>query len=136
MYFTPLFINLHALKTNNSAIHRGKVLQEVVKRSDLNIAQVAKKARYSRASYYNHIDDPELPFEILERYGKVIAYDFSRDFPEMVKYSGFTETGKEYLTHEQACRERDHWRDKYYDLLERFNELLLEKLNRQQNNRQ
>jgi transcriptional regulator with XRE-family HTH domain len=115
------------LKTKTRHIHRGERLQEVVKRSPLTVSDIVKRAGYSRSSYYNlHIRNPQLSYDILEIYGKVLSYDFTDDFPDMVKYVSFT-TPRKDITLEQAIRERDQWRDKYIHLLEKYNHLVEEK---------
>lgn len=115
-------------------IHRGEVLNAVVKRSGRNVSEVAKQAGYSRASYYNHISNPELSYDILDLYGKVLHYDFSEEFPDMIRYVAFMEPSVEYgnATVEQLRKEVNRWKDKYFVLLEKYNLLIEEKLNKQQ----
>ena len=75
----------------------------------------------SRGTFYNHVEDPNLPFEILERYGKVLGYDFTADIPEMTKYT-FEEPVEIYgppSTLEEAIKQVDYWRNKYIALLEK-----------------
>jgi hypothetical protein len=118
------------VKTRKKYIHRGEVLRAAVSKSDLTIEQAANKAGYKRSSYYHHIEDPDLPFNILEKYGKAIKYDFTEDFPEMNKYL-FEDPAETYttLTFEEAIRQRDQWREKYYQLLEKYQRLIEEKWN-------
>lgn len=118
------------MRTKKNYTHRGEVLKAAVKKSDFNIQQASKRAGYSRSSYYHHIEDSTLSFEILEQYGKAIGYDFTEDFPEMNKYL-FEDPSENYtkaITFEEAIRQRDHWRDKYYNLLEQFHKLVEKKL--------
>ncbi len=117
------------MKKTKTNIHRGNVLKAVVKRSDLHISQIVKRMGYSRSSYYIHIADAELAFEILERYGKVLNYDFSEEFPEMIKYISFEVPEADSKNVDQLAKERDRWRDKYFNLLEKYNVFLEEKLN-------
>lgn len=122
------------LKDLNSYIHRGAALGKVVQQSELSKTLIAKKAGYNRSSLYNHINTSDLSFEILEKYGKALGYDFTKIFPEMVKYIAFEDPEHPYgetLTFETLLRQRDQWRDKYYDLLEKYNRLIEEKLNSQ-----
>ena len=108
----------------NKKIDRGEALKNAIKNSDLNITQVTKRAGYSRGSYYNHIADPELPYEVLETYGKVLHYDFSHDFPDMMKYISFSkESDIEYMTVDQLRRELEKYKKKYHELLEKYYDL-------------
>lgn len=124
------FLIYNALKTKRKYIHRGEILQYAVQQNELSITQIAKKAGYSRASYYNHIEDPHLSYEVLQRYGKAIKYDFTTEFDEMRKYvfDGAEEYRLPPKTFEEALEERDYWRNKYLHLLERHNQLIEEKL--------
>lgn len=70
---------------------------------------------------------PDLPFEILERYGKALGYDFTSDFPEMVKERVFTQTYIQNKTAEELIAELGEYKEKYTRLLEKYNELLEEK---------
>lgn len=88
---------------------------------------MVKKVGYGRTAYYMHTQNPKLPYDILEKYGKVLNYDFTDHFPDMVKYISFS-TPKREITLEQAIRERDQWKDKYLHLLEKYNSLVEEKV--------
>ena len=109
------------MKTRYKKIHRGEILQAAVNKSDLRITQIVKRAGYSRSSYYHHIGDEGLSYEILEAYGKAMKYDFTEDLPEMNKYL-VEDSSEKYtlLTLEEAIRQRDYWKDKYYALLEKY----------------
>jgi len=105
-------------------IHRGELLKRIVESSDLSKTVIIKKAGYkSRSSYYTHIETKDLPLDILAKYGKAVDYDFSIDIPEMKTMESFLEN-ESPQTIQQAIKERDYWRDKYYNLLEKNNELL------------
>ncbi len=108
-------------------VHRGEVLKAVVKRSKIGIAEATKRSGYSRSSYYIHIADPDLPFDILEQYGKAIKYDFSYEFPEMPKYMSFTqEPDIAYYSLEQLRNEYGRLRERYYELLDKYHLLMEE----------
>jgi len=92
----------------------------------LNKEEVAVKAGYSRSAYYKHIDNPELDYHILIAYGKAIRHDFTEEFPEMPRYL-IEEPEEIYgktLTLEEAIHQRDLWKDKYIELLEKYNKLI------------
>ena len=120
------------MKSKKSFVHRGEVLQIAMKNSNLSIVEAVKRAGYSRASYYNHIMEPELSFEILKDYGKAIRYDFSVDFPEMEKFivEDDSEGYNTPNTLDQAIKEVEKWRQKYYSLLEKYHKLIEEKIKR------
>jgi len=119
------------LKDQQKNINRGEALAKAIQQSELSKTVIAKKAGYNRTSLYNHIRTPDLSFDILEKYGKALAYDFTRVFPEMIRYIAFEDPKAEYretLTFDIVLKQRDQWRDKYYDLLEKYNKLIEDKL--------
>jgi len=127
-FYAHMFFSLYCLKSKQKHIHRGQLLEDVVKASGIKKEKVAEKAGYQRTSYYKHIKEPELPYHILTSYGKAINYDFTELLPEMPKYI-FQEPEESYnktLTLDEARNQIDYWKGKYIDLLEQFNKLVLE----------
>ena len=117
---------------SKKSIHRGEVLQNAISKSGVSVTLAAKRAGYSRSSYYNHILDPQLDFSILKDYGKAIRHDFSVDIPEMqtMHMEEDNETYVKPATLEQAIKEAERWRQKYYNLLEKYHHLIEEKIKR------
>lgn len=113
------------MKIKKKNIHRGALLQQYVADSGMNVTQVCKKAGFSRSSYYNHITDPNLPVDILLKYGKILHHDFIKDFPEILgnivqeSSDSYTALSKAE-TLEEAIRQRDIWKEKYFELLEKY----------------
>lgn len=118
--------------SNTNNIHHGELLREAAAKSDLSITQIAKRAGYNRTTFYNHIVNPDLPFHILERYAKVLQFDFATVIPEMGRFKRFEEPNTLYKTPEnidEAMQQRDAWKERYYDLLERYNTMMENALN-------
>lgn len=106
--------------------HRGEVLSRVVTQNNVNITKLLERIGYERTSYYSHIKKSNLDFSILLLYGKAIPYDFTNDFPEMKNHiPGYH---KEISDFEEMKLDRNKWKDKYYDLLEKYNFLLEQKV--------
>lgn len=116
----------YLLKTKKNTTHRGELLQAAIQQSDLSIKQITDRAGYSRSSYYNHKVDPNLSFDILMRYGKVLKYDFAADIPGMQKYHYNDDVipRPQPKTFQEAIEDRDYWRDKYVALLEKYNAVI------------
>jgi len=114
------------VKSKKTKLHRGQILATAVEASRLNKEEVAVKAGYSRSAYYKHIDNAELDYHILTAYGKAIRHDFTEEFPEMPRYliEEPEETYGKALTLEEAIHQRDLWKDKYIELLEKYNKLI------------
>ena len=125
-----MLISLTPLKSKRTRLHRGQVLASVVNALRLKKEKVAIKAGYSRSSYYKHILNPDLDFHILIAYGRAMQHDFTEEFPEMPKYllEDPEENYGKTPTLEEATRQRDHWKDKYLELLEKYNRLIEERM--------
>ncbi len=109
------------MKTN-----RGELLKRLVEDSNIPIQTVVKKAGFkSTTSYYQHIKKEDLTLDILMRYGKAIKYDFSRDFPE-IKSLEDTLVNEDPKTIEEAIRQMNVWKEKYYKMTEENIELIRE----------
>lgn len=98
-----------------------------MKEKGLRISSVTKKVGYTRGSFYLHIKKEDLSLDILKEYGKAIGHDFSNEIPEIKnltedEHAPYTkETVLPAL--EEVTRDRDTWRNKYYELSDRYNEL-------------
>lgn len=111
--------------------HRGEILEKVVRNSKISLTRIAEAIGYNRTSIYNHFKEPDLDFGILFKYGRALEHDFTVEFPEMSSYMAlFTEPPKDKkaLSLGEAQAQIDYWRDKYINLLEKYNELILSKL--------
>lgn len=123
-----LFLPSVAIK--KTKLNRGQVLETAVKASGLGIEEAAKKAGYTRSAYYKHREDPKLDYHILILYGKAINYDFTEEFPDMPKYMA-EEPESIYgkpKTIEDAVKLADQWKNKYLELLEKYNRLMEERM--------
>lgn len=97
----------------------------------MNKEEVALRAGYSRSAYYKHIDNPMLDYHILIAYGRALKHDFTEEFPEMPKYELQDPNmpyGQQPANMEEALREKDYWKDKYLELLEKYNRLIEERI--------
>lgn len=63
------FIILNSSKKNT---HRGQLLKHLVEENGISVSKLVKKVGISRSSFYNHIEDPDLPVDILIKYGQVL----------------------------------------------------------------
>ena len=111
---------------------RGQALSVEVQKDERTKEQIARKAGYSRSAYYKHIRDPQLEYHILTRYGIVLGFDFSIQFPDMPKYA-IAQDPEEMIygkptNMDDAYKVIDLWREKYIRLSDRHNGVV-EKLN-------
>ena len=90
---------------------------------------MVKRMGIARGTYYNHKNDPALPLEQLLKYGRVIHHDFSEDIPEIARIT-IEEPHEMYnipKTLGEAIKQRDYWKEKYYQLLDSYHKIALEK---------
>lgn len=100
-------------------IDRGKLLQEKVSKSGISVKVITNRAGYQRPTYYTHVRKADLSFDILEKYGRALNYDFSIDIPEMKEY--FKSRNPNISNDINSA---EYWKNKYYELLEKYNKLL------------
>lgn len=129
-FYTKFLLFLPSVPVKKTKLNRGQVLETAVKASGLGIEEAAKKAGYTRSAYYKHKDDPNLDYHILILYGKAIKYDFTEEFPDMPKYL-MEEPEEGYSkprTLEDALKLLEQWKNKYLELLEKYNRMMEEKM--------
>jgi hypothetical protein len=118
-----------SLRTPKNNTHRGELLKAAVAASPMKITELTKRMGISRGTYYNHILDPDLSLDLLERYGKALHYDFTQDVPRMKHYT-LEEPERHYGepgTLQEAIAQRDYWRELYYKTLQQLNQVLLKR---------
>lgn len=99
-------------------MHRGEHLANVVQKMGINKRILSNNAGFGRSTYYLHIQQYDLPFPILKRYGDAMKYDFSIDFPEMVQ--AIHAEKLQISSFEEMKADRDRWKDKYLELVEDY----------------
>ncbi|MFL0683795.1 MAG: hypothetical protein ACJLTB_11305 [Algoriphagus aquaeductus] len=113
------------------SIHRGQKLREELEKymgiSGKSLSAIAKKAGYDQSTPYRHFERADLPLFIISRYAKAIDYDFSMAFPELLDL-GISAVKKANATIQIEINEAQKWKDKYFDLLEKYTALLEERL--------
>ncbi|MBI5370603.1 MAG: hypothetical protein HZA79_01115 [Sphingobacteriales bacterium] len=124
------------MSSHRHKLNRGQVLASVVELSGRKKEEVAKKAGYSRSAYYKHIENPDLDFSILVAYGKALRHDFTDDIPGMPVYL-LEEAGTIYgdpESLEEARRIISKLKNKWLELLEKYNRLIEERWNESREN--
>lgn len=108
-------------------IHIGEVLHEVASRHNLSISEIAKRAGYTQSTFYKHIKRADLPYKILYKYAQAMNYFFLKELPDFKKWlgdKGLIDKEGEGNDYEKLKKDRDNWKDKYYILLEKYNNIL------------
>lgn len=104
-------------------IHRGKILEHIVREEKYPIKKLAEKLGYkSRGTVYLHFQDSDLPWEIIQNYARVLRKDLTREYPDMLTLGDPVIQIKERSVQELEALV-DYWKTKYIDLLEKQNEM-------------
>ena len=104
--------------------HKGKILEKAVRESGIPLTKLTKRISKSRRWIYNAFENPNLSIEYIIQIGEVIHYDFSEVLVELKKFK--SSALKVHVTGQQENPE--YWKDKYLDLLEKYNNILEGKL--------
>lgn len=102
-------------------LHHGEIIEKVVRREGPSLTDLAKLMNVNRRSIYNWFMQRRLKPEIILRIGRAMKHDFSVDFPELFKPEDFKD---EIPMKAEMEHNLDGWKEKYIDLLERYNLLL------------
>ena len=113
--------------------HRGEIIETVVRNSGISINHLAKQLHKSRQYVYTLFENPNVPVETIVNIGKIIHYDFSKDFKDLIttvkKYKA-VQSLNAANENDSNYRNVDYWKSKYYELLEQHNQLLKQIINK------
>lgn len=103
------------------SVHQGDIIERIIRRQGHSLTDLAKLTGVNRRSIYNWFLQPKLKPENIIKIGQAINHDFSAEFPGQFVSEDFIVTeSKPEMKEEQF----DAWKEKYIDLLERYNLLL------------
>jgi predicted transcriptional regulator len=110
--------------------HHGQIVERMIRRNGYSISELARLTKVNRRSVYNWFNQRQLKPEIIFRIGCVLNHDFSTEFPSLFSAEEFnkqtTETVDDLvLKNSLEAGSSMYWKDKYIDLLEKYNELLI-----------
>jgi len=95
--------------------HKGEIIERAVRQSAIPINTIAKKLGKSRRWMYHVFANYNTPIDTILKIGKVIHYDFSEDIKEISKLN---------IINTDTQHTAEYWKDKYLQLLEKYNTLL------------
>lgn len=107
-------------------VHHGEVIEKVIRRNGHSISDIARLTRVNRRSVYNWFEQQDLKPEIIYRIGLVINHDFSAELPDVFDTDDFKSYAKDIGVQNKSDEVKDeYWKNKYIELLERYNELII-----------
>ena len=124
-----LYSLVYSFMPHKEGMHKGEHLHKVVKEKGIRITVLMKRLGYKdRSSFYTHIAKPDLSYEILMRYGKILHYDFSEYFQPStadahITHDELPDYKKETITLEQLYMLVAKIQQQCTGLQEKYNEL-------------
>jgi hypothetical protein len=110
--------------------HRGQIIEMVIRREGYSISELARLAKVNRRSVYYWFNQQYLKTEIIYQIGIYIKHDFSIEFPHIFKPGDFKQLntfGSLSIAKDpsQEHTDAEYWKNKYLDILEKYNHLLV-----------
>lgn len=107
--------------------HHGQIIEKVIRRNGYSISELARLTKVNRRSVYNWFNQRNLKSDIIYRIGSVLNYDFSNEFPDLFINAHSGEPIPVIKANFDAIDGRNdlYWKDKYIQLLEKYNDLLI-----------
>lgn len=105
-------------------VHRGEIVEKVVRRGGYSLTKLAEKLRISRDILYNKFKDANLNYHFIIKVRNIIHYDFSLEIPELAKHTELTDENAIFnLVNEDSARELYSMQAKYVSMLEKYTKL-------------
>ncbi|CAH2559858.1 helix-turn-helix domain-containing protein [Cardinium endosymbiont of Oedothorax gibbosus] len=120
--------------------HKGKIVEEAIKKSGFRMKALAKKLGIARNTLYTRLKEADIKDTFIIEIGKIIYYDFSNDFPGIYEKNepkgnaespGYEPKGDRHEYIDESAIIRDpHFTQlqalnkKYLKLMEDYNKLL------------
>lgn len=110
--------------------HQGQIVEYIVRKNGYNISDLAKALNVNRRSMYNWFNQKELKWDVIYKIGYIIRHDFSKEFPLLFTnedFKGIYAPRSLMSPSSKAYNNDDEWKDKYLNLLEKYNNELYNK---------
>lgn len=112
--------------------HHGQIIEYRVRKNGYSISDLARGIKVNRRSVYNWFNQKYLKKDIIFHIGQILRHDFSQEFPELFVTDDFKSIQRindhRSYTPSTYSGDNDHYKDKYLDLLEKYNSLLVSRL--------
>ena len=104
--------------------HKGEIVEKYVRQSGISITRLSRQVKKSRRWVYQLFANPNAPLDYILEIGKVIHHDFSEDIDELRRYRQSRQP-MVAVDPNYSLKDDDYWKNKYLDLLEEYNSLLI-----------
>lgn len=111
------------------AVHKGELVRKRITQSGVSVKSIAARLGVSRQTLYDYLERDDLNFDIINRIGFAIKYDFSQDIPEILGFKNnmLSEPDESYGKDINGCLEElIRTNLKYFRLMDDYIALLRE----------
>lgn len=109
----------------NRKKHKGKIVSKITKKRGYKFVAVAQQMGISRATLYKSLKKPHLTDQFLIKVGRIIHYDFAKDFPNLRHSLLYKSNNENTLTNQgKKIEALSNLYKKYTILLEESNKLM------------
>ncbi|WGQ11152.1 helix-turn-helix transcriptional regulator [Pedobacter gandavensis] len=104
--------------------NKGDVIERIV-RKKIGISELSRKLQVSRTAIYNWFEYGQINLDTICKIGQAIDHDFTKEFPE--EFANAQNSAADTPTeNKDGANGVDYWINKYINLLEQYNDLLLD----------
>ena len=104
-------------------LHRGKFIEQAIKKNGLSKTKVADKIGKSRQTIYKYIEKANLDIEIVDKIGKALGEPKLLDeMLDEIRNSKSTSSYSEHMKEDYG----DVWKEMYYQLLKKYNKVVID----------
>ncbi len=107
--------------------HKGEIIEKAIRLSGYPITKLAKKLGKSRKWVYLQFENSNVSIDNILEISSIIHHDFSNDIKELKKYKLQNEMQlsiESENVNKSKQTEIESWKNKYLELLEKYNRLL------------
>ena len=109
--------------------HKGEIVEKAVRQSGFPLTKLARKMGKTARWLYYIFENTNVPIDYILEIGNIIHYDFTDEIAELKRFKG-ANTNNQLLIDPASPfggrkDEVTYWKDKYLQVLESYNEMLL-----------
>jgi DNA-binding XRE family transcriptional regulator len=105
-------------------LHQGAILERVIRRNGISIAELARELGVARRTLYNWFKEKNINPEIAYKIGRILIYDFSSEMPPVAIVRKLATRKEKNKLPSQGSGEIEYWKSKHDELQKQYNRLL------------
>ena len=109
--------------------HKGEIVEKAVRQSGYPLTKLARKMGKTARWLYYIFENSNVPIDYILEIGNIIHYDFTEEIAELKRFKNANQSNQLIMdtTSPFGARkdEASYWKDKYLQVLESYNEMLL-----------